>query len=78
MSSNNNKHVNRYHTSTTYICGTILTLAIIIIRCIQDVTPITEWSVKSWICISLPITSAYIILVIIDIIIFMLEIHNRK
>jgi hypothetical protein len=46
------------------ICGTLLTIAIIAIRAFQSgAEPMSDWSVKSWLLMTLPLTWPFIVFV---------------
>ena len=46
------------------ICGTLLTIAIIAIRAFQTgAEPMSEWSAKSWLLMTLPLTWPFLVFV---------------
>lgn len=83
MNSANNKKkqltIVKYHSSISYMCGTILTAIIIITRAFLTDIPLERWSGMSWFYMTLPLTIHYIVGFVLELIIFILhEINTRN
>lgn len=69
----------KYHSSISYMCGTILIAIIIISRTFLTDIPLERWSGMSWFYMTLPLTIHYIVGFVLELIFFILdEINTRK